>query len=187
MDGDAGPITVLLAEWRAGDASALDRMLPRIYEELHRLANGLMRRERRGHTLSATDLIDEAYLRLAGTPLDARDRVHFLAIASRVMRQILVDHARRRAAAKRGHGEAPVPLDEELVAAPVSDDLVELDLTLQQLATFDERKARAIELRYFGGLTQDEIAQVLGVHVNTVARELRLAEAWMHAQLRPGS
>lgn len=184
MGAQAGTVTQLLREWRAGDRSALDHLIPLVYRELHRLADGFMRRQRPGHTLRPTDLVAEAYEKLAGATPDLADRVHFFAVAARVMRQILVDHARERSAGKRGGGERPITLDEALVGGERPDELVDLDRALDELATFDERRARAVELHYFGGLTHDEVAGLLGVHVNTVARDLRVAEAWLHSKLR---
>lgn len=183
MDPSTRPITELLRDWRAGDRSALDDLIPLVYTELRRLADGYLRRERPDHTFRPTDLVGEAYVKLAGTQLDIRDRAHFFAIAARLMRQILVDHARRYAADKRGGGERPVTLDDHLAADARPDAFLELDRALDALAGFDERKAQAVELHYFGGLTRDEIAAVLGVHVNTVASDLRLAEAWLHRRL----
>ena len=184
MQAAARTVPELLREWRAGDRSALDHLIPLVYDELHRLASGFMRGQRPGHTLRPTALVAEAYEKLAGAAPDLTDRVHFFAVAARVMRQILVDHARERSAGKRGGGERPVTLDEALVAGAQPDEVVDLDRALDELATFDERRARAVELHYFGGLTHDEVAEVLGVHVNTVARDLRLAEAWLHSKLR---
>jgi RNA polymerase sigma factor (TIGR02999 family) len=178
-------VTALLRDWRAGDRDAAELLLPRIYHKLHSLAARHIRGERDGHTFCPTDLVSEAYLRLStGEQPEWADRVHFFAIAARTMRQILVDHARRRRAAKRDGGERPITLDESVADAGRPDELLALDDALVELAKFDERKARAIELSYFGGLTQGEIAEVLGVHVNTVARDLKLAEAWLHRQLR---
>jgi RNA polymerase sigma factor (TIGR02999 family) len=174
----------LLRAWRQGDQAAFDQIAPLIYDELHKLAAFHMRGERPGHTFGPTDLISEAYLRLAhGAQLDFEDRAHFFAIASRNMRQILVDHARRRCAQKRGAGQRPIELDDNIVAVDRPWELVALDEALDELAKFDERKARIAELHYFGGLTQDEIAAVCDVHVNTVARDLRLAEAWLRRSL----
>lgn len=176
---------MLLRAWRQGDRAALDEMVPLIHDELRRLATFHLRGERKDHTLRPTELISEAYLRLAsGVAFEFTDRVHFFAIASRVMRQILVDHARKRARGKRGGGVRPDEFDETLVATDRPWELVALDEALDELSRFDERKARVIELHYFGGLTQDEIAAVCNIHVNTVARDLRLGEAWLRRQLR---
>jgi RNA polymerase sigma factor (TIGR02999 family) len=178
-------VTALLRDWREGDRDAVDVLMPRIYDELHGLAVRHLRRERDGHTFRPTDLVSEAYLRLStGEQPEWADRIHFFAIAARTMRQILVDHARKRHAAKRDGGARPITLDERVVDPGRPDELLALDAALVELAAFDERKARAIELSYFGGLTQDEISELLEVHVNTVARDLKLAEAWLHQQLR---
>jgi RNA polymerase sigma factor (TIGR02999 family) len=177
-------LTVLLRAWRQGDRAAFDEIVPLIFGELRQLARAHLRGERPGHTFGPTDLISEAYLRLAGgVQLEFNDRAHFFAIASRNMRQILVEHARKRCAEKRGAGELPVEFDETRIANDRPWELVALDEALDELAKFDERKARAIELLYFGGLTHEEIAAVCEIHVNTVARDLRLAEAWLRRQL----
>jgi RNA polymerase sigma factor (TIGR02999 family) len=182
---ESGRVTMLLRDWRSGNQAALDELVELVYAELHKLASTYMRGERAGHTLRPTDLVGEAYLRLAeGTKPELNDRAHFFAIAARTMRQILVDHARKRGAAKRGAGERPITLDEAIVAGDRPDELIALDEALEALAKFDERKARVVELHYFGGLTQEEIAAVVDVHVNTVARDLKLAEAWLHRHLR---
>lgn len=177
-------LTRLLRAWQLGDRAAFDEIGPLIYDELRRLATFHLRGERSGHTFSPTDLISEAYLRLAGGALEFNDRAHFFTIASRSMRRILVDHARRRCAEKRGAGERPAELDEMQVATDRPADLVALDDALDELEKRDERRARIMELHYFGGLTQAEIAAVCDVHVNTVARDLRLSEAWLRSRLR---
>lgn len=178
-------LTEMLRAWRGGDRAAFDRIAPLIYDELRRIAAFHLRGERPGHTFGPTELISEAYLRLAGAAqLEFHDRAHFFAIASRSMRQILVDHARKRCADKRGAGERPAELDETLVAVDRPWELVALDDALEELSRVDERKARVTELHYFGGLTQDEIAAVCNVHINTVARDLRLAEAWLRSRMR---
>jgi RNA polymerase sigma factor (TIGR02999 family) len=178
-------LTSLLRAWQRGDRAAFDEIVPVIYDELRRLAAFHLRGERPGHTFAPTDLISEAYLRLAGgAQLEFKDRAHFFAIASRSMRQILVDHARKRCADKRGAGERPAEFDETRVAIDRPWELVALDEALDELTKFDERKARITELHYFGGLTQEEIAEFCDVHVNTVARDLRLAEAWLRSRLR---
>lgn len=184
--GPSGDVTQLLLAYQAGDRAALDRLTPLLYSELRRLAGALLRQERSGHTLQATALVHEAWLRLADqSRLDAGSRAHFLALAARIMRQILVDHARRRLAGKRGSGDAPLPLDEGLVwsdeRAPA---VVALDDALNTLATLDERKARIVEMRFFGGLTGEEIASALGISTPTVTREIRMAQAWLYQQLR---
>lgn len=176
-------VTELLRDWRGGNREVATELVPRIYKELHALASRSLRGERPGHTLRPTDLVNEAYLRLStGSQPEYADRVHFFAIAARTMRQVLVDHARRRNAVKRDGG-APVTFDEASIGGERPEELVALDEGLAALALFDERKARVVELVYFGGLTQAEVAEVLGVHVNTVARDLKLAEAWLHREL----
>lgn len=178
------PITNLLHQWEQGDRGALDRLMRIVYEELHRRAEAYMRRERAGHTFRPTDLIGEAFLRLASdVPVGFTDRVHFFAIASVQMRRVLVDHARRRAASKRGNKRQQVTFDEALCDVERPDDLVALDDALAALAALDERKARIVELYYFGGMEQKEIALAISVHENTVARDLRLAKAWLRQHL----
>jgi RNA polymerase sigma factor (TIGR02999 family) len=180
----SGNLTVLLRAWRQGDRAAFDKIVPLIYDELRQLASFHLRGERPDHTFGPTDLIAEAYLRLAGgVELEFNDRAHFFAIASRNMRQILVEHARKRCAAKRGAGQPLLELDEARIATDRPWVLVALDEALDELAKLDERKARVIELHYFGGLTHAQIAAVCEIHVNTVARDLRLGEAWLRRQL----
>ncbi|HUQ03952.1 MAG TPA: sigma-70 family RNA polymerase sigma factor [Kofleriaceae bacterium] len=183
-EGAARTLTMLLRDWRAGDAGARDEIIPMVYGELHKLAAAYLRGERPGHTFRPTDLVSEAYLRLAdGAHPEWDGRVHFFAIAARTMRQILVDHARKRDAGKRGGGERAVTLDEGAVALDRPARMIALDDALRELEVMDERKAKVLELHYFGGLTQDEIARAIDVHVNTVARDLRLAEAWIRRQM----
>lgn len=186
MDGAQRRVTVLLDRWGQGDRAAFDALVPLIYDELRRVAANHLRGERRGHSLCPTELVAEACVRLIGaTPPEGwNGRVHFFAIAARSMRQILVDHARRHGAGKRGAGQRPVTLDEAVACADRSDDLIAVDHALEALAKVDARKARVVELCHFGGLTQSEIAQVLDIHVNTVARDLRMGEAWLHRHLR---
>jgi RNA polymerase sigma factor (TIGR02999 family) len=177
---------MLLRDWRAGDKAALDALVPIVYDELHRIAGGYIRRERAGQTLRATDLVSEAYLRLVSDKdkPDWRDRIHFFAIAARRMRQILVEQARKRHRIKRGSGERAVTFDDRLAAGARPAELVALDAAIEALVAFDERKAQIVEMHYFAGLTQEEIAEAIGVHVNTVARQLRLAEAWIQRHVR---
>jgi RNA polymerase sigma factor (TIGR02999 family) len=178
---------VLLRAWQEGDREALDELMPRVYDELHRLATSYLRRERPGHTLGPTALISETFLRLVGGgPSSWNDRVHFFAVAARHLRQILVDHARRRTAAKRGGRERPITFDENRVAVDRPDELVALHDALTAFAEVDERKARMVEMHYFGGMEQREIAAALGVHEKTVARDLRFAQAWLNRELRRG-
>lgn len=174
--------TQLLLAWNAGDRQALDQMLPLVYEELHRLAAHYLGRERAGHTLQPTALVHEAYLRLINQrKVDWRNRAQFLGLAASMMRRILVNHARDRAAGKRGGDREQVPLS--LVEAPSGGadvDLIALDDALDRLAKLDERKARVVDLKFFGGLTTDEIAEVLGVSRATVEREWSFSQAWLY-------
>jgi RNA polymerase sigma-70 factor, ECF subfamily len=178
-------VTTLLRAWgQRGDKAAFEKIWPLIYDELQRRAVRLLRREKSGQTLAPTDLIHEAYLRLAGgMQLELKDRAHFFAIAARCMRQILVDRARRRLAGKRGAGSRPATLDEAQIAIDKPGTIVAVDEALQELAKYDERKARVVELLFFGGLTQAEIAAVCDVHVNTVARDLQFSVAWLRRHL----
>jgi RNA polymerase sigma factor (TIGR02999 family) len=159
--------------------------MPAIYQELHKIAGSYLRRERAEHTLQPTALIHEAYLRLVGPNLPSfKSRTHFYGVAAHVMRQILVEHARARGAAKRGAGGQKVSLDDvTLFSAERTADLVALDDALTTLAGFDERKSKVIELRFFAGLSLDDTADALGVSVATISRELRLAQAWLHREL----
>jgi RNA polymerase sigma factor (TIGR02999 family) len=180
--GERRSITQLLQEWNQGDRSALDELTPHVYRELHMLARKYLRRGRPNQTLQATALINEAYLRLIdqSRPVHFENRSHFFGIAARLMRIVLVDYARAHYAAKRGRGAVVVTLDETAVLArSQAPDVLQLDDALRQLAILDERKAKAIELRFFGGLTREEIAITLGLTVSTVKRDLRLAEAWL--------
>lgn len=178
-------ITQLLVEWSDGNQSALDELYPLVYEELHRLARRYMSRERKGHTLQTTALINEAYVRL----VDQRNvhwanRSHFFAISAQIMRRILIDYARRNAYAKRGGGAHQVSLEEAATVVPdQSVDLVRLDEALKSLAEMDPRRSQVVELRYFGGLNNEEIAGVLKVSENTVTRDWNMARAWLYQQL----
>ena len=179
-------ITHLLQRWSGGDERAPDALIPLIYPQLYRLARIYMRRERRGHTLRATALVNEAYLRLARqNRIDWRSRAQFLGIAARFMRRILVDHARAYGYEKRGGvGLVNVPLDEASLATPEREpELLALDAALIRLAAVDPRKARVVELRYFGGLTVDELADLLGVSPITVTRDWSFAKAWLKREL----
>lgn len=177
-------LTGLLLAWRAGDEAALSRLIPFVERDLHRVAERCMAGERAGHSLQATALVNEAYIRL----LDVRrvnwqDRAHFIATAARLMRRILVDAARARRYRKRG-GAIRVTLDEALLASPGENpDLLDVDEALATLAKFDERASRVIELRYFGGLTAEETAAVLDVSIDTVMRDSRSAKAWLAKEL----
>ena len=177
----APQVTALLQAWSAGDRTALDRLVPLVHAELRRLARRYMRRERAAHTLQTTALIHEAYIRLVeAKAVNWQNRAHFFGISARVMRRVLVDFARERGYRKRGGGERRVALDEALLVADAPDeDLVELDHALEALADIDPRKSRAIELRFFGGLSIEEAALVLEVSPETVKRDCRLAKAWL--------
>jgi RNA polymerase sigma-70 factor, ECF subfamily len=178
-------VTGWLRAWSNGDETALDRLTPLVYAELHRRARGLMGRERAGHSLQPTALIHEAYLRLVGSsPVEWHDRSHFYALAARLMRQILVDHARSRGRQKRGAAALPIEFDEAVMGSKETPDLVRLDDALQALAETDERKSRVIELRFFGGFTVDEVADVLDVSPQTVLRDWRLAKAWLQREMK---
>jgi RNA polymerase sigma factor (TIGR02999 family) len=182
-------VTELLHAWSEGDESALDRLMPLVYEELHRLAQHYMADERPGHTLQATALVNEAYLRLANSDLpDFRSRAHFFAVSARVMRRILVDWARSRQAQKRGSDVPVLELDENLAipAGNSSHDLVAIDDALKTLAAFDDRKSQIVEMRFFGGLSVQETAEVLGVSDETIRRDWNMAKAWLRQELAPG-
>ena len=183
---DSPNVTGLLLQWGNGDASALERLLPLVYDELHRIARKHMGHENAGHSLQATALINEAYLRLIDAPNVAwHDRAHFLAVSARIMRHILIDHARARRYQKRGGNAVRVTLDEALVVTDEpTQDFVALDDALKALAKFDDRKSRVIELRFFGGLTIEETASVLNVSADTVMRDWRLAKAWLQREMR---
>lgn len=178
-------ITQLLAKWSDGNQAALDELYPLVYEELHRLARRYMSRERKGHTLQTTALINEAYVRLVDQRnVQWANRSHFFAISAQIMRRILIDHARRHAYAKRGGGARQVSLDE--TAAIIQDNLSEflrLDEALTSLAQLDPRRSQVVELRYFGGLNNEEIADVLKISENTVIRDWNMARAWLYRQL----
>lgn len=177
-------VTALLTRWRGGDEAALAELLPLVYDELRRIAGAFMRSERPDHTIQATALVHEAFSRLVEMDVAWQDRAHFMSIAARAMRRILVDYARSRASAKRGGKERKVPLDEALQVSAGSEEVfVDLDAALSRLAEIDERKSRVVELRYFGGLTDAEIAEVIGVSVPTVERDLRQAKAWLYREL----
>ena len=184
---DAHEVTGLLAEWAKGNPQALEELTPLVYRELRQLAASYLRRERQGHTLQPTALVHEAYMRLVDQSNPTwQSRSHFYGVAARLMRQILVDHARRKHAGKRGGQKVSL---EEVVS--FSQDrghlLVALDTGLNALEKIDPRKCRAVELRYFGGLSMEEIAQALDVSAVTVRRDLRMAEAWLHNEMQYGT
>ena len=179
------PVTELLLELRGGGAEAVDRLYPLVYDELRRIAGRAFRRERSDHTLGTTGLVHEAYLRLADqTRLEYRDRVHFYAVAARAMRRILVDHARRHRAVKRGGGKVVIALDEAVL--PVEDRaeaLVALDEALHDLEELDPRLGQVVQCRFFGGLTEEETGEVLGVTARTVRRDWLKAKGWLYHRL----
>ena len=181
MASSPNEVTQLLVAWGNGDQAALDQLMPLVYSELHRLAHRHIKKERPGHTLQTSALLNEAFLRL----VDQRDvhwqsRAHFFGIAAQMMRRILVDYARSRRYAKRGGDAQQVSFDETLISSrKVSADVVELHDALNELATIDERKSKIVELRFFGGLSIEETAEVLGVSPGTVMRDWTLAKAWL--------
>ncbi len=183
------PITGVLQDLARGDKSGLDRLMPLVYVELKRLASHYLRQERPGHTLQPTALVHEAYFRLVDQQLpDCKGRAHFLGVAAHVMRQILIDHARSRGAAKRGAGQPVFSLD-EFMDSPIERPaaLVMVDDAIQALEAYDARKARLIEMRFFGGMTAEESAEVLDLPVEKVRGELRIAQAWLKRELDKNS
>jgi RNA polymerase sigma factor (TIGR02999 family) len=178
-------ITQLLKVWRSGDRKALDSLLPIVYKELQRLAHFQLRQERADHTLQSAALVNEAYLRLVGLNVpEWESRTHFFAIAAQLMRQILVDYARRHRAGKRGGGEGTLPLEEATLLTGVKNiDIVALDDALKALAQIDPRKAQVVELRFFGGLSSEEAAEVLNLSAVTVSRDWSTARAWLHREM----
>lgn len=178
-------ITRLLRAWGGGDQAALDQLAPLVYEELRRLARRYMRRENPGNTLQTTALVNEAYLRLVDvTNIRWQDRAHFFAVSAQMMRHILVDAARARASGRRGGDSPRVNLDESIDAAPVRGrELIALDDSLNALAEMDERKARVVELRFFGGLSVEETAEVLRISPQSVMRDWKLAKAWLSREM----
>jgi len=182
-------VTQLLLAWSAGDRGAIDRLTPLIYDELHRLAKSYMRKERAGQTLQTTALIHEAYLRLIEVnQVQWQNRSHFFGVAARVMRQILVGFARERGCQKRGGGAQRISLDQApAVGQGQDEDFVALDEALSALAEVDARKAQVVEMRFFGGLTEEEIAVALGVSPETVRRDWRLSRSWLRRELSGGS
>jgi RNA polymerase sigma-70 factor, ECF subfamily len=181
-------ITKLLLAWSEGEQTALEQLMPLVYKELHRLAKRYLRREHANHSLQTTALVNEAYLRLIDADqIRWQNRAHFFAISARLMRQILVDFARASGYQKRGGGARPVPLDEALVIGEQQDeDLVALDEALHDLAKIDARKSEVVELRFFGGLSIEESAEVLKVSPETVRRDWRLAKSWLRRRLSEG-
>jgi RNA polymerase sigma factor (TIGR02999 family) len=181
-------VTQLLLAWSQGDRAALDRLIPLVSTELHRLAHHYMRRERAGHTLQTTALVNEAYVRLVdASRVEWRDRAHFFAVSANLMRRILVDFARKRRYQKRGGGAVMIALDEDDIPGPQpGPDIVALDAALEALAAFDPRAASIVELRFFGGLTVEEAAEVVGVSPRTIKREWAAAKAWLLGEMGGG-
>jgi RNA polymerase sigma-70 factor (ECF subfamily) len=185
----AQDVTAILRAWSGGDERALDRLLPVLYDELRRTARAYMRHERSGHTLQTTALVNEVFLRLVDLhQVQLHDRAHFLTLAAQLMRRILVDHARRRGYRKRGGGERPVPLDEAATVSPGSGShMVAVDDALNALAKRDARKAKVVEMKFFGGLSVEETAAALNVSTQTVLRDWSLAKAWLRREMTPGA
>ena len=177
-------ITAILATLRSGDQEALKALIPLVYDELRRLAQYHLKRERADHTLQSTALVNEAYMRLAGQDLRIQNRAHFFAIASQLMRQVLVDYARRHRAGKRGAGVCMLTLDEQVALPQMRNvDVVALDEALNELARLDQQQSRIVELRFFGGLSIDETSAVLGVSPATVKRDWATARVWLHREI----
>jgi len=186
-DPPASDVSRLLIDWRDGDGEAFDKLLPLVYEELRGLARRALRGEAAGHTLRTTALVHEAYVRLVGTDVEWEGSGHFMRVAARAMRRVLVDHARARKSQKRGGGMPPIALDVlsgVLPDASRPDDVIELDEALERLIALEERKGRAIELHYFGGLSYEEVADALDISPATVHRDMRMARAWLYKELR---
>ena len=184
MSADRQFVTQLLQQWGSGNKEALDQLMPLVYEQLRKLASNCLRSERPDHTLRATALVHEAYVRLVDSDVTFQDRVHFYAVSARVLRRILVDYARSQNRQKRGGEFEKVPLDDAIMVGPKADrGIIELDDAMQRLATQDQRKSELIELLFFGGLTYDEAAAALKISPATVHRELTLAKAWLYREL----
>jgi RNA polymerase sigma factor (TIGR02999 family) len=185
---DHQQVTRLLQQWSGGSKEALDELMPVVYDQLRRLAASYLRSENRDHTLRATALVNEAYVRLVGANVNWQDRVHFFAVSARVLRRILVDHAKSNNRQKRGGEFEKIPIDEAILVGPQADKgILELDDALQRLAVQDPRKSELVELLFFGGLTYDEAAAALKISPATVHRELTLAKAWLYRDLAAGS
>jgi RNA polymerase sigma-70 factor (ECF subfamily) len=185
MTSDGGDVTQLLQAMTSGDPAAADRLLPLVYAELHRLAAAYMRRERQDHTLQPTALINEAYLRLAGEEVNWQNREHFIGVAAHVMRRVLVDYARAHKAEMRGGGLRRVELDEGVaISEERSEEVLSLDEALDRLMELNPRQARVVELRYFGGLSVEQIASIVGIAPRSVKRDWALARIWLFKELR---
>ena len=184
--GKASSVTELLRGWGQGDRQALEELVPLVYRDLRRKAAAFLKRERKNHTLAATALVHEAFLRLSAQKPQYKNRQQFFAVAASMMRRVLVDHARARAAAKRPRPELQITLDPSIPAtSPEALEILSLDEALGELAALDARQARLVELRYFGGLTAEEAAAVLEVSLTTVKRDWNLAKAWLYRRLAP--
>jgi RNA polymerase sigma-70 factor, ECF subfamily len=182
----AGEVSQLLKDWGAGDESALQKLIPLVYEELHRMAHYQMARERAGHTLQTTALVNEAYSRLVGAAhVPWKDRAHFFALSAQLMRRVLVDHARRHLRAKRGSPMKMLSLDESLaIPVDLGREIIEVDDALKSLAAIDARKAKTVELRFFGGFSVEETAKVLNVSVRTVMNDWKFAKVWLMREIQ---
>lgn len=181
----ADNLTGLLVEWREGDQAALDRLMPLVYDQLRRIAHRYVQRERNGHTLQTSALVNEAYLRLADQNVVWQNRAHFFAVTARVMRHILIDHARRRRYAKHGGDARQVSIEEAAgMSLERAAELIALTEALDELAELDQRKSRVVELRYFGGLSLEETAEALNISLMTVRRDWRAAKAWLYRRLK---
>ncbi len=188
MGDDGGQVTQLLKAMRSGDPQAAQDLLPLVYAELHRLAKSYMRRERPDHTLQATALINEAYLRLAGEEIDWKNRAHFIGLSAQVMRRVLIDYARAHNAEQRGGGLQRVEMQDELAISPDKlDQVQQIDHLLKKLEKENPRQAKVVELRYFGGLNFEEIGELLKLTSRTVKTDWALARIWLHDQLQPGT
>jgi RNA polymerase sigma-70 factor, ECF subfamily len=188
MGSDGGQVTQLLKAMRAGDQQAAEDLLPLVYAELHRLAKSYMRRERPDHTLQATALINEAYLRLAGEEIDWKNRAHFIGLSAQVMRRVLVDYARAHKAEQRGGGLQRVEMQEELAVSPEKlEQVQQIDELLKKLEKENPRQARVVELRYFGGLSFEEIGTLLQLTSRTAKSDWALARIWLFEQIHPGA
>jgi len=189
MQDSPGEVTLLLAEMKSGNSEALPKLVPLVYQELKRLAAYFLRGEREGHTLQATALVNEAYMRLAGQKAGFQNRAQFMGVAAQLMRRILVDYARQRVAAKRGGGEMPAELAACEIGGSVeqSEEMLAVDEALARLAELDPRQARVVEMRYYGGLTVEETADAMAIAPRTVKREWALAKAWLRIEISSGS
>jgi len=184
VSADRQSVTSLLRQWSDGNKQALDDLMPLVYDQLRKAAARYLNAERRDHTLQATALVNEAYVRLVASGVNFRDRLHFYALSGRLLRRILVDHAREHATQKRGAGAAKIPLEEAVLVGPETmSGLLELDQALRRLNERDPRKSEIVELLYFGGLTHDEAAAAMNVSPATILREWRLAKAWLYREM----